>query len=111
MGDAEANGHGGEENDGEIAQKLRVFEGFQGALYEKQVVEVEVYAKERHENGYHRLKINAVVSADGGVFDAEAAGAGGAESGAETVKQGHAAAQQEDELNNGERHVNQIKDA
>lgn len=60
---------------------------------QKQKIDAEVYAEQRHEHRTHILQVRAVIR-HAVVFDAEAARARRTEGRAQAVEQGHAARQQ-----------------
>ena len=88
----------GRQGDAQIHPQLLAFEHLLEIPHKQQKIEVEIDAEQQHEHGDHTIHIGAVVKADAGVFNGEAAGAGGAEGIHQAVEQRHTARQQEHHL-------------
>ena len=89
-------------DDGKIHPHLSIAPGHGVLFHEEKEVNVEIHAEQHHEYGDDTLQIVAGVGPHGGVFNAEAAGTGSAEGGAQAVKQGHPPQAQQHNL--GSRH-------
>ena len=94
-------------NDEQEHPHLRI-EGFPDAAQKQQVVTAEIDGKQQHEHRHNGLQVVGI-ACHTVVPDAETAGSGGAEGSAQGIEHTHPTAEQEDKLNNCQRHVERVQ--
>ena len=94
-------------NDEQEHPHLRI-EGFPDAAQKQQVVTAEIDGKKQHEHRHNGLQVVGI-ACHTVVPDAETAGSGGAEGSVQGIEHTHPTAEQEDKLNNCQRHVERVQ--
>ena len=96
------------QDNAEVQPQLFILKNAPKLAQHQQIIAAEVDAEKQHEHGGHVLQVGAVAG-DGIVFHAEAAGAGGAEGGADCLEEGHFTRQQEQNVQHGQQDVQRIE--
>ena len=91
-----------------IQAQLLVLEYTFEIAQHQQIVAAEVHAEQRHKHRGHILNVGRITG-EGVVFHAEAAGAGGAEGGADRFQQGHLPDDKENNVGYGQNQVQDVQ--
>ena len=96
-------------HDPQIGSQLLRMEHLAESADQQEIVQIEVDPEHQHEHADHNVEIGTVVGTHAEVAAAEAAGARGPERVDGRVEQGHAPCQKEQDLDDGQHHVDPVE--
>ena len=96
-------------DDPEVPSRLLASQSFLRLFHIEEEVHVKVDAKEDHKHGNDALKVGGIAS-EAVIFDTEASGSCGTESGTQGIKHRHPSHKQENKLQNRQEEIESVED-